>query len=59
MIIELKRKGNLEDIQLFMAKLNDFNIKELGQFFSKHYSYYYEYLEKSRKKTFLNAITFL
>lgn len=52
MIIELKRKGNLEDIQLFMAKLNDFNIKELGQFFSKHYSYYYEYLEKSRKKTF-------
>ena len=52
MITELKRKGNLEDIQLFMAKLNDFNIKELGQFFSKHYSYYYEYLEKNRKKTF-------
>lgn len=59
MIIELKRKGNLEDIQLFMAKLNDFNIKELGQFFSKHYSYYYEYLEKNRKKTFKRYSIFI
>ncbi|MGO2103170.1 MAG: hypothetical protein ACTH5N_03480 [Psychroflexus halocasei] len=52
MISELGRKGNLEDIQAFMAKLNHFNYKELAQFFIKHYSYYYEYLQKSRKKTY-------
>ena len=52
MINELERKGNLQEIQLFMHKLNDNNYKELSQFFSKHYSYYYEYLEKSRKKTY-------
>lgn len=52
MISELERKGNLEDIQSFMIKLNHFNFKELAQFFSKHYSYYYEYLYKSRKKTY-------
>ncbi|MFD0932614.1 hypothetical protein ACFQ0R_08420 [Psychroflexus salinarum] len=52
MISELERKGNLEDIQPFMIKLNHFNFKELAQFFSKHYSYYYEYLYRSRKKTY-------
>ena len=52
MIPELERKGNLEDIKPFMIKLNHFNFKELAQFFSKHYSYYYEYLYRSRKKTY-------
>ncbi|QSS98051.1 hypothetical protein [Psychroflexus sp. ALD_RP9] len=52
MVSELERKGNLEDIKPFMIKLNNYNNKEVSQFFSKHYSYYYEYLQKGRKKTY-------
>lgn len=52
MISELERKGNLEDIKPFLIKLNNYNNKEVSQFFSKHYSYYYEYLQKSSKKTY-------
>lgn len=52
MITELERKGNVKDIRPFMLELNNFNYKELNQYFSMHYSYYYEYLEKSRKKTY-------
>lgn len=52
MISELERKGNLENITPFMTKLKNYNNKEVSQFFSKHYSYYYEYLEGNIKKTY-------
>ena len=59
MIKELKRNGNILKIKALIAKIDSFNIAEAKEFFRLHYSYYYDYVYKSRYRTYRRYNLFL
>ena len=59
MIKELRRNGNILKIRVLTAKIDSFNISEAKEFFRLHYSYYYDYVKKSRYKTYRRYNVFL
>jgi hypothetical protein len=58
-IEDLEKRGRIKKMGSFVQELNKLNVVKLNLFFNLHYSYYYEYLERSRYKSYRRYNIFL
>lgn len=58
-IEDLEKRGRVKKMGSFIQELDKLNIVKLNLFFNLHYSYYYEYLERSRYKSYRRYNIFL
>ena len=59
MIDELQRNGNIIQTRTLTKKIGSLNIAKAKAFFRLHYSYYYDYVYKSRYRTYRRYNVFL
>lgn len=58
-IKDLEKRGRVKKMGSFIQELDRLNIVKLNLFFNLHYSYYYEYIERSRYNSYRRYNIFL